>query len=102
MAALTALGSTAFIGLAVVAHGMTRLSWAEAYRDRTGEGVAFVQVGMQLLAGGAIAIAAAVGIGLVGARLDADNKGAAYGVAGAIVGIVLACAGAAVGMSAPG
>lgn len=63
-----AAGVTVAIGLAVVGEGMAGLRWAHLYRQRTGEGIAFFQVGLQLVVGGVLALLGGCSLVAVGSR----------------------------------
>lgn len=63
-------GLVTILGLAITIDGLGSLRWAHLYRQKTGEGLAFVWVGAELLIGGIVAAVGSVGTLIVGLRSD--------------------------------
>ena len=83
---------TAVSGLSIVAHAMSQLRWAHLYRQRSREGLGFVGVGAELVAGGLLAVAAAVGLYLFGRSLPTSARFTSVVASAAVVLMLVVCA----------
>lgn len=98
----TIAGGGAFVGLLIVARGMTELRWAHLYRQQADEGISFFQVGLQLCFGGGLATVSAIGLALVASRFDRLPRRLILLTAGLIVPALGLCAAIAIWVESHG